>query len=206
MSVPVHAHPSNFRVHRVLDRGWGELAFEYRWDSTGGLPEESGCLPDLSDCFLYEITTYAENEGERRDGYLFPPDPPFVEWKFRDPTDGRSAPVGLERFSAAQGWAWDRHKLAGALILPPCQRLYTIEAVQQYRFHCEICCMDAPVPGLHSGPHSILRTFAPRTIHTGATCIWRYSIQKHGKTAWLEMDENGCRGDSAEIGFGPDWL
>lgn len=99
-----HLHPCNFHLHRYLDRGWGEIAFEYRWDSTSGEKEPaSGQTPDLAHCHLYELTHYSGSGGRSVEGWFYPPDPPFVGWKFRDPTDGRNGPVGLECFPASQG-------------------------------------------------------------------------------------------------------
>src|SRR5438067_1188126 len=143
-----HSHPCGFRLVRTLDKGWGEMAFEYRWDSTSGIKANDSGNPDLAHCSLYEVTTYADNPGCYRDGSLFPPDPPFVDWRFRDPTDGRTAPVALGRFPATQGWAWDRHKLGGRLLLPDSDETsFSIVAVQEYRFHCGICGLNGLLSG-----------------------------------------------------------
>ena len=200
-----HPHPCNFRLHRRLDRGWGEMAFEYRWDSTSGLKaEDELSAPDLAHCSLYEMTRYAAtntgNVGAWRDGYFYPPDPPFPDWKFRDPTDGRSGPVGLECFPASQGWAWDRHTRRGRLVIPPERGEYAIRAVQSYRFQCAICGLDAPVPGPDAGPHELRRIFAPAEKRG----VWRYTFGKHWYLAWMEIDAAGYVADSAAIGFGPD--
>ena len=196
-----HAHPCNFRLHRRLDRGWGEMAFEYRWDSTSGRGAEAGGdIPDLAHCRLYEMATYAANIGTWQDGYFLPPDPPFPDWKFRDPTDGRTGPVGLECFPASQGWAWDRHTRRGILILPPEPGEFIIRALQSYRFQCAICGADDMVSGPDAGPHELQRIFAP-VSDSGA---WRYTFQKHGYSAWMEIDAAGYVADSAGIGFGPD--
>ena len=197
-----HAHPRNFRLHRRLDRGWGEMAFEYRWDSTSGRKAEDEIeVPDLEHCRLYEMTTYAANAGEWRDGYFHPPDPPFPDWQFRDPTDGRTGPVGLECFPASQGWAWDRHTRRGRFAIPPEPAEYTIRATQCYRFQCAICGADDLVSGPDAGPHELQRIFAPVA---GGSSAWRYTFQKHGHSAWLEIDAEGYVADSAGIGFGPD--
>lgn len=237
-----HPHPINFRLTRVLDRGWGEMAFEYQWDSTTGLKGEDGLTnPDLNCCKLYEMTSYASNAGTYQDGYFHPTSPPFPEWRFRDPTDGRSAPVALGCFAASQGWAWDRHKLGGALIIPPDEvsirdgfygGIYSIKAIQEYRFHCEVCNMDAIVPGKSSGPHSIRRIFALKdnlsvlqpekpsdnnsdtyseqcvvynasSLPSPTRRVWRYMLLKHQSKATMDINENGYVDDSAHIGFGP---
>lgn len=198
-----HPHPCEFRLLRTLDKGWGEMAFEYGWNSDSGIKEPDGSTPDLAHCFLYEVTTYAGNTGRYQEGYLFPPDPPFMDWKFRDPTDGRNAPVALGRFSAVQGWAWDRHKLGGRLLIPetgPAE--YRIIAMQEYRFHCEVCGADS----LLFGPHPIERRFfqqsAPIESGIEETC-WRYLFQKHNTCAFLDISRKGYVADSAGIGFGP---
>ena len=217
----MHSHPCSFRLARVLDRGWGELAFEYRWHSTSGVTDADGIgCPDLAHCSLYEVTSYAGNVGAYAEGYYFPPNPPFVGWKFRDPTDGRTAPVALGCFPASQGWAWDRHKLGGSLRIPRTanEHCFEILARQEYRFQCAICGTDAVVPGSHSGPHDIVRVFAPleatATLLTGDTTprlhgdtrtrsLWRYTLRKHHSSAYLDIDVEGYADDSAHIGFGP---
>src|SRR5437879_1667535 len=102
-----HPHPSNFRICRFLDRGWGEIAFQYRWDSTGGSHRGTdGTLPDLDHCSVNEFTVYcagdlragARTDGSPEPGWFQPPDPPFSGWRFRNPTDGRYCDVGLESF------------------------------------------------------------------------------------------------------------
>ena len=55
------ARPVLQHLVRTLDKGWGEMAFEYRWDSSSGRKAQDGGNPDLSPCSLYEITTYADN-------------------------------------------------------------------------------------------------------------------------------------------------
>ena len=196
-----HPHPCNFRLHRKLDRGWGEMAFEYRWDSTSGRGAgDGGDVPDLAHCRLYEMATYTANVGTWRDGYFLPPDPPFPDWQFRDPTDGRTGPVGMECFPASQGWAWDRHTRRGRLVIPEESGAYAIRAVQSYRFQCAICGADDLVPGPGAGPHELQRIFAP----VSDSGVWRYAFQKHGHTAWMEIDAAGYVADSAGIGFGPD--
>jgi hypothetical protein len=66
-----HPHPRNFRLARHFDRGWGEIAFKYRWDSDSGLKSDAGCDElDLGHCFLYEVTTYAGNAGSYREGWV----------------------------------------------------------------------------------------------------------------------------------------
>jgi hypothetical protein len=200
-----HPHPCRFRLHRVLDRGWGEIACEYRWDSSSGIESmDDAGLPDLEHCFLYEFTTYEPVPS----GWFIPPNPPFLGWRFRDPTDGRRGPVGLERFSAAQGWAWDRHKFAGPLTLSHAAGLWSIQAQQRYCFHCEICGCEGDVDGPASGPHSIVRTFQSITTpaEQGAPLRYRYEITKHNQTAWMEIDRSGYVADSARLGFGPSWL
>lgn len=202
--MPPHLHPCNFRLTRHFDRGWGEIAFEYHWDSTGGHQGADGLEnTGLAYCFLYELTRYEACEGTEREGFFFPPDPPFLQWKFRNPTDGRTGPVGMERFAAAQGWAWDRHKLSGRLALPENSAVvYRINSRQEYRFHCELCGEDTVVPGPDAGPHTIMRTFAlNRTAESG--CIWRYEIVKHGICAWMDWGAEGYVTDSAGLGFGP---
>lgn len=207
MTVVSHAHPCNFRKHRRRDRGWGELAFEYRWDSTSGCKSEDGVgCPDLEHCRLYEITSYTGCLGTYEGGFFHPPDPPFIDWRFRDPTDGRTEPVGYECFIASQGWAWDRHKLGGRLIIPKIERDYTITAVQHYRFCCDLCGADLPMIGPDAGPHSVVRTFAPRAEEGAAPSSlkrWRYTLSKHDCSAWMDLDDQGYVADSAGIGFGP---
>ena len=177
------------------------MAFEYRWDSTSGIKNADGIgVPDLEHCALYEMTTYAANVGTWRDGFYFPPDPPFPNWKFRDPTDGRDGPVGLECFPASQGWAWDRHKINGAFVLPTEPQGYAIVAEQRYCFQCEICGADALVDGPNAGPHLLRRSFAPAAQNG----VWRYVFQKHDAEAWMEIDAAGYVADSARIGFGPE--
>src|SRR5437588_1640972 len=98
-----HPHPCNVRIARVLDRGWGEIAFEYTWDSTLDAGRDAnGLRPDLDHCSVYEFTTYGPDPGESgasggpADNWYLPPDPPFADWRLRDPTDGRCCHVGLE--------------------------------------------------------------------------------------------------------------
>jgi hypothetical protein len=198
-------HPCNFRLHRFRDRGWGEAAFEYRWDSTSGIKADDGTgCPDLEHCVLYELTTYGDNEGNYRDGIFRPPDPPFADWKFRDPTDGRTAPVGHECFPATQGWAWDRHKLGGRLMIPPEFKAYSITAIQRYCFHCDLCGMEATPSGKNAGPHRITRTFAvQRECIIPVFPTWRYFLRKHGHEVWMDINHQGYVADSAGIGFGP---
>lgn len=207
------------------------MAFEYRWDSTlqsaSNVSAESAVDKNASDpldleyCFLYEYTTYDGNQGTYQNDYFSPSNPPFVEWRFRNPTDGRTAPVALGYFAASQGWAWDRHKLGGKLFIPddstPRPEIsYAFVALQQYRFHCQRCGMDAPVPGATSGPHAITRTFAPLShtlppiptsnwmIRDKDTVVWRYTLQKHGHTATYDINAWGDYvDDSAHLGFGP---
>lgn len=200
-----HFHPCNFRCHRFYDQGWGEAAFEYRWDSTSGVKAEDGVgNPDLHHCFLYELTTYEENEGFYHGGFLHPPSPPFINWQFRDPTDGRSGPVGQECFVATQGWAWDRHKLGGRLLIPQERNSYSIAATQQYRFHCALCGIDTVLSGSDAGPHRIVRTFAFHSEgEDEALQTWRYSLHKHRHTVWMDVNPQGYVADSAGIGFGP---
>jgi hypothetical protein len=207
-----HPHPCNFRRNRHVDRGWGEIAFEYAWDSSSGCKEETTREnSDLGHCYLYERTDYAVEEGTESEGFFIPLDPPFVQWRFRNPTDGRTGPVGLECFAATQGWAWDRHKLPGKLAVPPqATSAYTILAVQQYRFHCELCGADEVVHGPDAGPHTILRTFAPKppdiqnvSSALRGGCIWRYAITKHGVCAWMDWDPQGYVADSIGLRFGP---
>ncbi len=200
-----HFHPCDFRCHRFFDRGWGEAAFEYRWDSTSGVKAEDGLgNPDLEHCFLYELTTYDENEGDSHEGFLYPPDPPFADWKFRNPTDGRTASVGQEYFPATQGWAWDRHKLGGSLVIPKEPKEYRIVALQRYCFHCDLCGTDALIRGNDAEPHPIIRTFAPRSERADLSLpTWRYSLHKHDHSVWMEVNRQGYLADSAGIGFGP---
>lgn len=181
------------------------LAFEYRWDSTSGCKAEDGIgNPDLEHCYLYEMTSYEGSGGTFANGFYFPCNPPFEAWKFREPTDGRTGPVGYERFVATQGWAWDRHKLGGRLIVPDPPAAFSITATQQYRFHCERCGVDLPVPGSHSGPHLVLRRFAPdETTLFAELPVWRYELSKHGSVAWIDINRQGYVADSAAIGFGP---
>ena len=206
MSASGCPHPCRFRLSRSIDRGWGELAFEYVWDSTSGEREPEGTLPDLAACFLYEFTTYGGNAGKRDGDRLIPPCPPFDGWTFRDPTDGRIGQVGMERFAASQGWAWDRHKLGGTLLVGLDSARYEIVAMQEYRFHCERCGIEAVVSGPDSGPHPIVRTVSSVSLDKAApNPIWRYGITKQGVTAWLDWNASGYVGDSAGIGFGPLW-
>lgn len=199
-----HPHPCRFRLHRTLDRGWGEIAFEYRWASTSGAGDgASGARPDLAHCHLYELTHYSGNRGRYADGWFYPAEPPFAGWKFRDPTDGRTAPVGLECFPASQGWAWDRHKIGGRLVLPaPGPEEYLIVATQSYRFFCDLCGTDEIVPGSHSGPHPILRTFRTKE-GPGEPEVWRYSITKHDHCAWMDLGPRGFIIDSLGLEYGP---
>ncbi len=202
-----HPHPCRFRRVRHVDRGWGEIAFEYRWDSTSGSKDAITLEnPDLGHCFLYEWTCYDVTGGTEAEGFFFPPDPPFAQWKFRNPTDGRTGPVGGEHFPATQGWAWDRHKLPGRLLLPKeTADSYTIRSIQAYRFHCELCGEDAIVPGADAGPHPIVRAFAPQAEAPFASGprVWRYSLIKHDICAWMDWDLAGYVADSAGLGFGP---
>ena len=196
--IPIHPHPCRFRLHRQRDRGWGEMAFEYRWDSTSGSKADDGLGNfDLAHCALYEFTTYAGNRGTWREGFFLPPDPPFPGWRFRDPTDGRSGPVGAECFLASQGWAWDRHKLGGKFAFPNEPAAFTIQAVQTYRFHCAVCGADE----ILLGPHTLTRTFAPQRQEN--TTVWRYAFEKHGLIGWMDWSAAGYVADSAGIGFGP---
>jgi DNA-binding transcriptional MerR regulator len=195
-----HAHPRNFSLVRHIDRGWGELAFEYWWEtSDGSKPNEAGELESLAHCVLYEVTTYAGNDGQYVDGWYIPPEPPFAGWKFRDPTDGRTAEVGQECFVATHGEAWDRHKIAGSLLPPVEPAVFTITAVQTYRYYCDVCGRDEVIPGLRGGPHEIVRTFAP----SPTPGLWRYTVEKHDFTAWMDVDESGFVSDSLGLDFGP---
>ncbi len=207
-----HPHPCNFRILRYLDRGWGEIAFEYEWDSSStSVRDYGGLVPGLDHCSVYEFTTYRPGLGDEGDetepGWFVAPDPPFAGWRFRDPTDGRFCHVGLESFSAAQGHGWDRHKLAGSLVLPKEPGRWTVTAIQWYRFRCSLCGCDADLDGPHAGPHSIVRSVTMQAAGREASrALCRYEIDKHGRTAWMEMDETGYIADSAHIGFGPAWL
>lgn len=195
-----HAHPSNYSLVRHIDRGWGELAFEYWWEaSDGSPPNEAGELASLSQCLLYEVTTYAGNAGQYVDGWYIPPEPPFAGWKFRDPTDGRTAEVGMECFVATHGDAWDRHKVGGRLLPPVEADAFTITAVQTFRYYCDECGRDEVIPGPRGGPHEIVRTFVP----SPTTGLWRYTITKHGFEAWMDVDEAGFVTDSLGLDFGP---
>lgn len=40
-------------------------------------------------------------------------------------------------------------------------------------------------------------------LEASVTEIWRYSLQKHGRTAYMDLSQSGYVGDSADIGFGP---
>jgi len=204
MSPTMHAHPCNYRRQRHFDRGWGEIAFEYRWDATGG---EGGATDDvtaLAHCHIYEVTHYSGNVGRWSDGRYHPPDPPFAGWRLRDPTDGRTGPVGLECFPASQGWAWDRHKLAGALVIPPSgPGEYRIVATQSYRYFCDQCGIDEPLPGPAAGPHLIVRSFGPKAGAGGE--VWRYSLTKHERVAWMDLGARGFVADSAGLQYGPFW-
>lgn len=203
MNPTTHPHPGNYRRHRHFDRGWGEIAFEYRWDALddGGGPADD--VSALGHCHIYEVTSYAGNVGRWADGWFYPPDPPFAGWQLRDPTDGRTGPVGLECFPASQGWAWDRHKLAAALVIPPVDDAYRIIATQSYRFFCDHCGVDAIVPGPDAGPHAIVRAFQPKEGTDGA--VWRYRITKHGLDAWMDLRADGFVADSVGLTYGPFW-
>lgn len=197
MSSTDHAHPCNFRVTRILDRGWGELAILYQWDSS------SGNLDDLRYCSLFELTHYEGNQGTNKAGFFNPPEPPCMGWSFRTPTDGRTAPIALGCFTATEGWAWDRHKLPGRLlVLANLDFTLRITAVQEYRFHCEWCGIESIVPGAHSGPHPIVREIRDISIQSNAV-VWRYTCTKHHHSASLDLSPEGYVADSAEIGFGP---
>lgn len=197
---PRHAHPCNFSLVRHIDRGWGELAFEYWWEaSDGSSPDEAGELTSLSHCLLYEVTTYAGNVGKYVEGWFVPPEPPFAGWKFRDPTDGRTAEVGMECFVATHGDAWDRHKVGGRLLPPVEPAAFTISAIQTYRYYCDECGRDEIIPGPRGGPHEIVRTFAPSPTEG----LWRYTVTKHGFEAWMDVDEAGFVTDSLGLDFGP---
>ena len=111
--------------------------------------------------------------------------------------------MGLERFAATQGWAWDRHKLGGKLVLPPAgSETYTILAVQSYWFYCEECGCEEVVSGSQGGPHSLLRTFSWQGGSWEGKC-WRYRFEKHGINAWMDINRDGYVADSAGIGFSP---
>ena len=204
MTLP-HAHPSSFRLERTLDPGWGEFACVYVWEN--GDPAEA-TPPDSERCFLYEVTLYSCDGAEHESGYLLPPDPPFVGWRLRNPTDGRTGPVGLERFAASVGRAWDPHKLPGPIAPPHSPGCWSIRAIQEYRLHCEICGFEGRVTGPDAGPHEIVRTLRSTSGSGGggSGLLWRYEITKHGRTAWMEFDGSGYLADSARIGFGPSWI
>jgi hypothetical protein len=189
MPLTDHPHPSDFHLSRWLDRGWGELACEYRWRA------DSGDVSELDHCRIYELIRYEQPVDES--GGFLAPNPPFIDWWFRNPTDGRTAPVGLECFPASQGWAWDRHKMLGRLQIPGECEEFEIRGVQEYRFVCDLCGLDERIHGSHSGPHDIVRRFAP------TDAFWRYSITKHNLTAWMDINTSGYVADSADIGFGP---
>jgi hypothetical protein len=193
MAEVSHPHPCNFHLARWIDRGWGEMACEYRWAAS------ATDLMHLDHCRVYEVIRYGSAPSDRA-GWHTPPSPPFEGWEFRNPTDGRTARVGLECFSASQGWAWDRHKLLGRLSIPVASCVYTIRGVQEYRYSCSLCGVDAPIPGTHAGPHKINRTFEPASEQE-----WRYSLTKHGLTVWMLINSSGYVSDSAGIGFGPPW-
>lgn len=173
------------------------MAAEYRWSSTTGERGEDGSLPQLAHCFIFEMTEYA-GTGKTRDGYFLAAPTMLDSWRLRNPTDGRSGPVGLERFSAASGWAWDRHKIPGSICMPPENIDCEIVAVQKYRYHCEACGVEDDL----LGPIRIVR----RVIGPDSAGVWRYTLSKHGRSVWLEFDAEGYVGDSAGIGFGPDWI
>lgn len=195
-----HAHPRGFHLVRHIDRGWGEIGFEYRWESSdGSAPDQAGELTSLESCVLYEVTTYAGNDGTFEDGWFIPPDPPFAGWRFRDPTDGRTAEVGMECFVATHGQAWDRHKIGGRLLPPAEEAVFTCTAVQSYRFYCDACGADEVIPGPRGGPHEIVRACAPSPEYG----CWRYTIEKHGFSAWMDVDEAGFVADSLGLDFGP---
>jgi hypothetical protein len=181
--------------------GWGEMSFAYCWDSTSGLSGEAGySLPDLEHCVLFEVTAYSGNVGHYENGWYFPPNPPFSGWKFRDPTDGRTAPVGMECFPASNARAWDRHKRAGRLLVPAdSSETFVIRAEQTYWFHCEICGVEEPL----CSPHLIERRFEPQTDILSGETVWRYSLRKHNAEAWLDINREGYVADSAGLGFGP---
>ncbi len=191
-------HPCNFRPVQWRDNGWGDMAFCYSWDATVG-----DCA-GLERCVLFEVTRYAGSGGRDLDGWYYPPDPPFVGWRFRNPTDGRTAPVGMECFSASIGRAWDRHKRVGRLVVPVDTATgFFISAHQEYWFRCELCGGEERL----CTPHPIERRFVPLGLKDGlqdkGLAVWRYSLKKHGFEAYLDMTSNGYVGDSANIGFGP---
>lgn len=188
-----HAHPCNFRLSRWIDRGWGELACEYRWNSTRN-PQACDSYPELERCFLFEVTTYHSEEGTQEGEWLTFDAPPFAGWAFRNPTDGRRCIAGQERFSASAGSAWDRHKLAGRLRLPEREARYCIRARQRYAFHCELC---GAIETLLEAP-PILRTFERRE---GG--IWRYRLEKGEARVWMDVSAEGYANDSAGIGISP---
>ena len=190
-----HAHPCDFHLHRWIDRGWGEIACEYRWHSTATCAPGSS-YPELEHCLLFEYTTYHAELGRQTDLWLQFDTAPFTNWKFRNPTDGRNLIVGKECFPATQGWAWDRHKIGGKFEIPTQHNVYEIVAKQSYLSYCQLC--EAEQPLLEN--IEIRRTFAP--LEDG---IWRYTIEKQKKIAWMDVSVKGYVTDSAGIGISP-WV
>ncbi len=180
-STSDHAHPCDFRLSRWIDRGWGEVACEYRWRSTLN-PQACDSYPEMERCFLFEVTTYYSEEGVQAQEWLRFDAPPFTGWAFRNPTDGRQCIVGQERFSASTGWAWDRHKLGGRLPIPEREARYAIRAEQCYAFHCELC---GATENLMEAP-AILRTFEP--LGGG---VWRYRLEKGAANVWMDVSAEG---------------
>ncbi|HLK61594.1 MAG TPA: hypothetical protein VKU00_33915, partial [Chthonomonadaceae bacterium] len=126
--------------------------------------------------------------------------PPFLRWVFRDPTDGRTASVGMECFPASNARAWDRHKRAGRLLVPTESiGSFVIQAEQVYWYHCQLCGREEPL----CPPQRIERRFEPVSQTEDGEVVWRYTLKKHDNQAFLDITRHGYVADSANIGFGP---
>lgn len=217
-----HPHPCNW--HRdpdfLEDATYGTLKFQYQWDSTSGVKGTDGITnPDLQNCYIYEFVTYT-GDGSDVNGYFIPTNPPYNGWWFRSPTDSRIPPGTPAQ--ADWGKAQDTHKWGAAMYpfsafnvplinvmwiegggfipIGDTDPEWRIEAVQTYRFHCNVCNADMIMPGPDGGTHTIERLYkavTPFLFCDQDSRVWRYSTKKHGVEAWLDMNRNGFIADSA---------
>ncbi len=203
-TVSIHAHPYNFRLAPDLpspdenphNDGGGVFDFQYVWGST------DGNMSNLSRILVDEFVSYPGNGPT----YLYPC-PPFVGWESRNPTEGHTADPPRTK-SGDLGFTYDYHYLGGGFQVPDAPSTTEIPASQYYQFHCPDCMQPGewkPIEGPNSGPHSIVWRFAPISLpgfeegDPTMDCwydvgIWRYSVTKHGRTAWLNMTRYGLLG------------
>lgn len=137
------AAPTNFHLVEWWDFGDGELELYYEWDST------SGDWQHLDGCLVGEEVIYPGSGP-----YYEPPDPPFDNWEFPNPTYGS--------VDATLGYLWDYHLVGGPGFSEPyCNESFT--AFQQFRYWD---CAGSYTPLLNA-PDIIREVFE--------SVLWRYS-------------------------------